>query len=119
MGQADGENAPSAGAGGPTPYPAAEVFPSTVWMRVELAGDQTQPRSREALAELCEAYWHPVYAFIRRKGNDPDRAADLTQGFFTLLIETGATRGGLAAKREIPFVPHGELHSLPEQPARL
>ena len=40
------------------------------------------------LAELCEAYWHPVYAFIRRKGNDPHRAADLTQGFFTTLIET-------------------------------
>jgi RNA polymerase sigma-70 factor (ECF subfamily) len=59
-------------------------------MRVEQAKELTTPRSREALAELCEAYWHPVYAFIRRKGNDPDRAADLTQGFFTVLIETGA-----------------------------
>ena len=103
----------------PSPYPAAEVFPSTVWMRVELAGDQTQPRSREALAELCQTYWHPVYAFIRRKGNDPDRAADLTQGFFTLLIETGALWGRLTAEREVPFVPHGELHSLLEQSAHL
>jgi DNA-directed RNA polymerase specialized sigma24 family protein len=68
----------------------AEEFPSTIWMRVEQAGEPTAPQSREALAELCEAYWHPVYAFIRRKGNDPDRAADLTQGFFTVLIETGA-----------------------------
>jgi DNA-directed RNA polymerase specialized sigma24 family protein len=59
-------------------------------MRVEEARDQSQPRSREAFAEICDMYWHPVYAFIRRKGNDPDRAADLTQGFFTLLIETGA-----------------------------
>ncbi len=68
----------------------AEEFPSTIWMRVERAKEPTEPQSREALAELCEAYWHPVYAFIRRKGNDPDRAADLTQGFFTVLIETGA-----------------------------
>src|SRR5271157_4577773 len=69
---------------------SAEEFPSTIWMRVEQAKQSTAPQSQEALAELCEAYWHPVYAFIRRKGNDPDRAADLTQGFFTVLIETGA-----------------------------
>ncbi len=69
---------------------SAEDFPSTIWMRIEQAKEPTAPQSREALAELCEAYWHPVYAFIRRKGNDPDRAADLTQGFFTVLIETGA-----------------------------
>jgi DNA-directed RNA polymerase specialized sigma24 family protein len=68
----------------------SEEFPSTIWMRIEQAKEPTAPQSREALAELCEAYWHPVYAFIRRKGNDPDRAADLTQGFFTVLIETGA-----------------------------
>ena len=59
-------------------------------MRIEQAKDPAKPRSGEALAELCEADWHPVYAFIRRKGNDPDKAADLTQGFFTLVIETGA-----------------------------
>lgn len=59
-------------------------------MRIEQAKETTAPYSRKALAELCEAYWHPVYAFIRRKGNDPDRAADLTQGFFTVLIETEA-----------------------------
>jgi DNA-directed RNA polymerase specialized sigma24 family protein len=59
-------------------------------MRVEQAKNHGTPLSREALAELCEAYWHPVYAFIRRKGNDPDRAADLTQGFFALVIETRA-----------------------------
>ena len=90
MGQAEGKKAPSEERRNSSPYPESEEFPSTVWMRVEQAGDQTRPQSRQALAELCEAYWRPVYAFIRRKGNDPDRAADLTQGFFTLLIETGA-----------------------------
>jgi len=90
MGQAEGKNAPSEERGNPSPQPESEAFPSTVWLRVEQAGDQTRPQSREALAKLCEAYWHPVYAFIRHKGNDPDRAADLTQGFFAALIETGA-----------------------------
>jgi RNA polymerase sigma factor (sigma-70 family) len=71
-------------------WSSAEEFPSTIWMRIEQAKETTAPHSREALAELCEAYWQPVYAFIRRKGNDPDRAADLTQGFFTVLIETAA-----------------------------
>jgi RNA polymerase sigma-70 factor (ECF subfamily) len=59
-------------------------------MRVAKAINASTDQSREALAKLCEAYWRPVYAFIRRKGNDPDRAADLTQDFFTLLIEPGA-----------------------------
>ena len=67
-----------------------EEFPLTIWMRIENVKDSTPGVSHAALTELCEAYWHPVYAFIRRKGNDPDRAADLTQGFFTLLIEPGA-----------------------------
>jgi RNA polymerase sigma-70 factor (ECF subfamily) len=65
-------------------------FPSTVWMRIEKVRDESPEQSRAALAELCDAYWQPVYAFLRRKGNDPDRAADLTQDFFTLLIRPGA-----------------------------
>jgi RNA polymerase sigma factor (sigma-70 family) len=46
------------------------------------------PEARAALAELCRAYWYPIYAFIRRKGHDPDEALDLTQDFFTRLLET-------------------------------
>ena len=120
VGRAEDKSAPSDGArSSASPHPESDAFPSTIWMRVELAGDQTQPRSREALAELCEAYWHPVYAFIRRKGNDPDRAADLTQGFFTLLIETGALAAVTPEKGKIPLVSHGGLHSFLEQPAGL
>jgi RNA polymerase sigma-70 factor (ECF subfamily) len=72
------------------PVKSSSEFPSTIWMRIEKVRDSSAAQSREALAELCEAYWHPLYAFIRHKGNDPDRAADLTQDFFTLLIEPGA-----------------------------
>ena len=42
---------------------------------------------RGALAELCAAYWFPVYALIRRKGHDPDSALDLTQDYFARLLE--------------------------------
>ncbi len=46
------------------------------------------PEARAALAELCGTYWYPIYAFIRRKGYDPDAALDLTQNYFTRLLET-------------------------------
>ena len=42
--------------------------------------------ARAALSTLCEAYWYPLYAFIRRWGADPDAARDLTQAFFTSLL---------------------------------
>jgi len=61
-------------------------FPTTRWSRVVAAGDPTEPGARQALEELCRAYWYPLYAFIRRKGHDPDRAADLTQEYFALLL---------------------------------
>lgn len=43
--------------------------------------------ARAALSTLCEAYWYPLYAFIRRWGADPDAARDLTQAFLTSLLE--------------------------------
>jgi hypothetical protein len=42
---------------------------------------------RQALAELARAYWPPLYAYLRRDGQPPDRAEDLVQGFFARLIE--------------------------------
>ena len=43
-----------------------------------------------ALSELCQIYWRPLYAFLRRQGYGPEDAQDLTQGFFAHLIETRA-----------------------------
>lgn len=43
--------------------------------------------SRRALTELCELYWYPLYAFLRRRGTDADTARDLTQGFIVSLLE--------------------------------
>jgi len=41
----------------------------------------------KALADLCEDYWHPLYAFARRSGKTPEDAKDATQGFFGYAIE--------------------------------
>jgi len=63
----------------------SDRFRTTSWSLVLAASDQAG--AGEALARLCETYWHPVYAFIRRNGSDPDKAQDLTQEFFARLIE--------------------------------
>lgn len=63
-------------------------FRTTKWTLIGAVG-AGDDRGRAALAELCDAYWRPVYAFIRRQGYAPDRAADLTQGVFVHLLERG------------------------------
>lgn len=45
-----------------------------------------------ALGALCEAYWHPVYGYIRRSGKTEDDARDLTQAFFARMIEKNDIR---------------------------
>lgn len=64
-----------------------EGFRTTRWTDVLTAAKGDGARSRLALESLCEAYWHPVYAYVRRQGFDADEARDLTQGYFTQLIE--------------------------------
>ncbi len=51
------------------------------------AGAGPSERADQALSELCAGYWHPLYAYVRRRGYDPDDARDLTQSFFVRLIE--------------------------------
>ena len=62
-------------------------FPATRWSIVLRARQSGEPHAAEALAELCKVYWKPVYAFLRRQGNSPHDAEDLTQGFFAMLLE--------------------------------
>lgn len=64
-------------------------FPTTRWSQVAAAAVNRSPDERAALAELCEAYWFPLYAFARRQGQTASDAQDLTQGFFLRLIESG------------------------------
>ena len=62
-------------------------FPNTRWTVVRQAMGVDDPSARQALAALCDAYWYPLYAFIRRSGKTPHDAEDLTQGFFARLLE--------------------------------
>jgi RNA polymerase sigma-70 factor (ECF subfamily) len=65
--------------------PAA--FVSTQWSTVLNAGRASSPEAQTALEKLCRSYWYPLYAFLRRSGqNEPD-AQDLIQSFFANLIE--------------------------------
>src|SRR5437763_159541 len=62
-------------------------FPMTSWSMVIAAGQNDAARSRAALSQLCGLYWYPLYAYIRRQGPNQEQARDLTQAFFTLVLE--------------------------------
>src|SRR5262249_23273685 len=85
---------------------STESFPTTCWSLVLGAGDRAGPQAREALATLCRAYWYPIYAFIRRKGYDPEDAQDLTQAYFVRLLERGRIAPAARRKGRVrPFLP--------------
>jgi RNA polymerase sigma-70 factor (ECF subfamily) len=65
----------------------SDSFQTTRWSLVRRAASPDDAEARAALAALCEAYWYPIYAFIRRSGPGPHEAEDLTQGFFARLLE--------------------------------
>ena len=62
-------------------------FDSTQWSLVLQAQRTSSPDAPAALAQLCEQYWFPLYAYVRSLGKDIHQAQDLTQGFFAQLIE--------------------------------
>ena len=62
-------------------------FPTTRWTLVVAAGDPHRKEARSALASLCEGYWYPLYAYLRRRGYPADQAQDLTQEFFMRVLE--------------------------------
>jgi RNA polymerase sigma-70 factor (ECF subfamily) len=51
------------------------------------ARDNSSPDAAQALENLCKTYWPPVYTFIRRRGFSPHDAQDLTQEFFSRLLQ--------------------------------
>jgi RNA polymerase sigma-70 factor (ECF subfamily) len=96
----------------PPPWiPGDRSWPSTDWSIVRAAACPNDAAGRAALAGLCQRYYYPVYAFIRRrirlKGLGPEleeeAARDLTQEFFGHVLEKGVLaaadpqRGSLGA----------------------
>ena len=73
---------PAAG-GGEQPR---QVFVTTHWSVVLTAGRSDTPRAGAALETLCQTYWYPLYAYVRRRGHSPEDAQDLTQEFFARLL---------------------------------
>lgn len=80
--QADLPSATSAGDGSPR----RPAFVTTHWSVVLTAGRTDTTRAQAALAKLCQTYWYPLYAYIRRRGHSPEDAQDSTQEFFSRLL---------------------------------
>jgi RNA polymerase sigma factor (sigma-70 family) len=74
-----------------SPLQRAE-FATTRWSIVLSAGKDASAADREALATLCETYWYPLYAYVRRRGYRAHDARDLVQGFFASLLEKDLLR---------------------------
>ena len=64
-------------------------FATTSWTKVLSAREASASEARQALEGLCRVYWYPVYAFVRRQGNDAEDSRDLTQAYFAELLEKG------------------------------
>jgi RNA polymerase sigma factor (sigma-70 family) len=67
--------------------PGPSQFPTTRWTLVVAAGDPHRKEARSALVSLCENYWYPLYAYLRRRGHPAEQAQDLTQEFFLRVLE--------------------------------
>jgi RNA polymerase sigma-70 factor (ECF subfamily) len=64
-------------------------FSTTRWSVVLSCGDLGigSAAARDALSELCKAYWRPIFTYVCRGGYAPQDAEDLTQDFFTNLLQ--------------------------------
>ena len=67
-------------------------FPSSHWSLIAQAGAADPEAAHQALTELCNRYWYPIYAFVRRQVRSADQAEDLTQGFFADLLRRKTIR---------------------------
>lgn len=63
------------------------AFETTRWSVIAAARADDTAAARAALSTLCETYWYPLYAYVRRRGLTPDDARDLTQSFLASLLE--------------------------------
>lgn len=69
------------------------AFHTTRWSLILQAGLDDEPQAEQALAELCQAYWYPLYGYARRSGFSQPDAEDLIQSYFAHLLERQAMKG--------------------------
>ncbi|QEG22590.1 RNA polymerase sigma factor [Mariniblastus fucicola] len=70
-----------------TDPPPGSSFNTTCWHVVTSSQDQDSAIRRQSLSELYQAYWYPLFAYLRRKGHSQEVASDYVQGFFLELID--------------------------------
>ncbi|MFC1794001.1 RNA polymerase sigma factor [Planctomycetota bacterium] len=62
-------------------------FATTHWSIVLAAGNSSSSQHKQALSSLCQTYWFPLYAYLRRQGHDPQKTEDYIQSFLAYIIE--------------------------------
>ena len=72
-------------------------FQATRWTLVRSASGDS-PESRQALSDLCAAYYEPIVAFLRREGREASAAREVAQDFFAGLLERGGLAGADASR---------------------
>ncbi len=63
------------------------IFPDTRWsliLRLRVPVDDAS--AEQALNDLCQAYWQPLYVYLRRSGLDGQAAQDAVQGFLAQML---------------------------------
>ncbi len=75
------------------PTPRGDYFVTTRWTLVLSAGHGSSPQADRALGELCQTYWYPLYAYVRRRGHSKEDSEDLVQGFFERFLEKNYLEG--------------------------
>jgi RNA polymerase sigma-70 factor (ECF subfamily) len=73
--------------GSSSPLKPRAVFATTHWSVVLATGLSDTTQAQDALTRLCQTYWYPLYAYVRRRGYPVHDAQDLTQAFFARLLE--------------------------------
>lgn len=76
---------------------AGKSFPATRWSLIVRIREGDEKETGEALESICRDYWLPLYSFLRIKGDPPEQAEDIVQGFFLDML----SREGFA-KVELP-----------------
>src|SRR5207237_1899305 len=92
---------------------ARSLFTTTHWSVVLNAADSSAPGAQEALEKLCRTYWYPLYAYVRRQGQRPADAEDLTQEFFARFLEKKYFQRDSRRRGRIATLPARSAHKVP------
>ncbi|HRJ07926.1 MAG TPA: sigma-70 family RNA polymerase sigma factor [Prosthecobacter sp.] len=71
----------------PDPNASDSSFPPTQWTLVRAVQSGDPADAEAAMSQICQRYWYPIYAYLRRSRHSAPDAEDLTQAFFMRLIK--------------------------------